>query len=102
VKKYYYLPAIANLRHEGVFQTRWEACTTSSSETACLDLINNPVVTHGNDFLGLMPVTSPDRTFYKGITIFIDVGEDTILILQTAVTPMPLLNHTRKDQVLSS
>jgi len=84
-KNEYDLPAIGNLGHEGVLESGGESSTTTSSESRLLDLIDDPVLAHGENLLGLVPVTALESTLDKGVLIFIQVRENTVLIAQVSI-----------------
>ena len=91
------LPSVAHFWHERVFEARRETSSSSSSESTGLDLVDTPIVPHRDDFFRLMPISSLQGTLNEGITVLVDVGKDTILILQVTVAPIPPWDHARED-----
>lgn len=72
--------------HETPLHTGWETSATASSESRCLDLRDEPLVPLLYDFLGLVPVAVLHRALQVGAVVAVEVGEDAVLIPQTAVT----------------
>ena len=93
------LPSIAHLWHERVFEAGGESSTSSSSESTRLDLVDTPIVSHGDDVFRLMPISSLQGTVDEGVIVLVDVGKDAILVLQVAVAPIPPWDHAREDQI---
>jgi hypothetical protein len=59
------VPAVALLGHEGVLEASGEASASSASEAGLLDLVDDPVLAHEHDVLGLVPVSLQDVTSYN-------------------------------------
>ena len=80
------LPSIGrNLWHKGVFESRGETGATSASKTRLLDFIYNPVLAHFNYVLRLVPVASLHSGVDPRGLILVQVGENAVLVLQSAV-----------------
>lgn len=94
-------PSVGNLRHEGVLQARWETSATSASQARVLDLLNDPVLAHLNDVLGLVPVAALHGRLDPGILVLVHVGEDAVLIGQVPVRAVPH-GYCRHRQHLSA
>jgi len=82
-----YLPAVRNFRHEGVLETRREASATTAAQARFLDLVDDPVRTHGEDLLGLVPIATFESSIDPGALVLIKVGEYAVLVRQRAVLP---------------
>lgn len=94
--RWFYLPAIrGRLGHERILQSRGEASSSSASEAGLLNLIDNPVWSHLDDFLGLVPVPAFESAFNKGVPIFVQVGVDAILVFEVAVASESLLGGNK-------
>ena len=83
-----YLPAVRDLGHERVFETRWETGSSATAQSRLLNLIDTPVVAHGQDVLRPVPVSSLQCAFNERITILVDVSENAVLVLQ-----IPIASH---------
>ena len=79
------LPAIGNLGHERVFEARGETSATAATQTRLFDFVDDPVRAHGEDVLGLMPVAAFHGAVNPGALILVQVGENAVLVRQTAV-----------------
>jgi hypothetical protein len=74
--------------HERPFQTRGETGTTSTAQTRGLDLIDDPIVTLEDNLLGLVPVAHLLRVLEVGRVSSVQILENAILVLETAVRPL--------------
>merc|ERR1719447_502769 len=72
--------AVIWLVHEAPLEAAGEASTTPASQTAGLDLVNDPLATLLHDLLGLVPLTALHGSLEPPVMAAIDVGEDSVSI----------------------
>merc|ERR1719447_277252 len=72
--------AVVWLVHEAPLEAAGEASTTPASQTAGLDLVNDPLATLFHDLLGLVPLTALHGSLEPPVMAAIDVGEDSVSI----------------------
>ena len=71
------------LGHEAPLHAGGEARTTASAQARCLDFVNDPVLTPGDQVLGLVPIAARfGRLQVPGLEP-VDIGEDAILVSET-------------------
>lgn len=87
-----YIPSIGrNLWHERVFKSGGEASATSATKTGLFNLVYNPVWSHLDNFFGLVPIATLKRTLNERVSIFVEIGEDTVLVFEISVASESLL-----------
>ena len=74
------LPAVGNLRHEGVLEAGGETGTTATAKSRVFDFLDDPVLAHTENLLGVVPVATLERAVNPGRFILVQVGEDTVLV----------------------
>merc|ERR1719204_2699584 len=72
--------AIVWLVHEAPLEAAGEASTTSASQTAGLDLVDDPLAPLLHDLLGLVPLPALHGSLEPPVMAAIDVGEDSVSI----------------------
>merc|ERR1719461_2525934 len=72
--------AVVWLVHEAPLEAAGEASTTPASQTAGLDLVNDPLATLLHDLLGLVPLPALHGSLEPPVMAAIDVGEDSVSI----------------------
>merc|ERR1719204_2939989 len=72
--------AIVWLVHEAPLKAAGEASTTPPSQTAGLDLVDDPLATLLHDLLGLVPLPALHGSLEPPVMAAIDVGEDSVSI----------------------
>ncbi len=73
------------LRHEGPLHTGRETRTTTTTQAGGLHLLDNGLATLGDDILGIVPVTALLGGFQISAKPAIDIGENTVFILQHGI-----------------
>lgn len=93
------------LGHKRVLETSWETGSSSASQARLLDFVDNPVLAHGNDLFGLVPVSSLQSSVDERIAVLVHIREDPVLVRQSTVEPLlgHLAEHSRPlvDQAAS-
>merc|ERR1719195_2111452 len=72
--------AVVWLVHEAPLEAAGEASTTPPSQTAGLDLVDDPLATLLHDLLGLVPLPALHSSLEPPVMAAIDVGEDSVSI----------------------
>merc|ERR1719447_690360 len=72
--------AIVWLVHEAPLEAAGEAGTTPASQTAGLDLVDDPLAALLHDLLGLVPLPALHGSLEPPVMAAIDVGEDSVSI----------------------
>lgn len=55
---------------------------------------------HAEDVLGAVPVASLEGSVDEGVSVIVDVGENSILVLQIAVAAVALGGHPCKQKLI--
>mmetsp|Transcript_32190 Transcript_32190/g.45769 ORF Transcript_32190/g.45769 Transcript_32190/m.45769 type:complete len:305 (-) Transcript_32190:35-949(-) len=90
--------SVGFLGHEGPLETGWESSTSASTETGVLDLLDDPIGTHPHDFLRHVVITALQGVGQTPILFAIQVGENTVLILETTVSATTSKNLCTRGQ----
>merc|ERR1719270_738588 len=72
--------AVVWLVHEAPLEAAGEVSTTPASQTAGLDLVNDPLAALLHDLLGLVPLPALHGSLEPPVVAAIDVGEDSVSI----------------------
>ena len=81
----FFLPAIQRLVHETPLETSRETGTTTTSKTRFLHFLEDPFMTLEENLFGLVPITTLQGTLQLEIVLHVNVGKDTIVIMQTTI-----------------
>jgi hypothetical protein len=90
------------LRHEGPLETGRETSTTPTTKARLLNLIDDPIGTHLDHFLGLVPDAPLQSPFQVRILLAVNVGEDTVLVREPTVALCGSRGFDRKSTSLCS
>lgn len=64
-------PSVRHFGHERVLESTRETSATTAAQARFLDLVNNPVVSVGEDLLGLMPVSALHSAINPAVVIVV-------------------------------
>mmetsp|Transcript_7723 Transcript_7723/g.47889 ORF Transcript_7723/g.47889 Transcript_7723/m.47889 type:complete len:475 (-) Transcript_7723:181-1605(-) len=76
--------SVRSFGHEAPFQSGWEARTSSSTQSRRLDFVDDPISSHFDQFLGLVPIATLSCTLQERIVLSVQVGEDSIFVWKAA------------------
>merc|ERR1711991_9454 len=76
---------ITNRRHERPFQTTGKSGSSTSSKPTGLNLVDDPVSAAVQNILGAVPVTPLHGTLEASIMLVVQISENSVLVLQTAM-----------------
>lgn len=68
-------------------QSARETCAPPPSQAGILDGLNEPCVSFEDYIFCLVPVPSSESALYAMIVLAKEIGEDTILIFESAIMP---------------
>lgn len=72
---------------ERPLQTTWETSSSSTSKPRVFDRLDDPAVSLQQDLLRLVPISSGLGSLDTVVMSAVEVGEDSVLILETTISP---------------